>query len=173
MWTRQVAWFSRLTSSYATDFTISPLHTIRHCLQTMTKLLFHKKIKFRETCRKEVYTLFVIHPSFHEPSCHITKSRASEGWYTRARRTCFVLLTHKLQTYFLKMGLRTCALLQLYAANQILSVFARKQREYCEQFERVFTFKFVFANCKPDYSIKSYVQTMFSSTIVCRMFAEN
>ncbi len=42
----------------------SPLHTICHCSWTMTKLLFHEKIKFRETWQKEVYTLFVTDPSF-------------------------------------------------------------------------------------------------------------
>ncbi len=44
--------------------TISPLHTIRCCLQTMTKLLFRKKIEFYETWWKEVNTIFVIENSF-------------------------------------------------------------------------------------------------------------
>ncbi len=44
----------------------SPLHTIRHCSLTLTKLLFRGKIKFCETWQKEVYTLFVIDRSFCE-----------------------------------------------------------------------------------------------------------
>ncbi len=73
------------------------------------------------------------------------------------------------------MGLQTCAtfLLQLRTANQMLSVFAQTQREYSAQFGCVLTFKFVFANCGPDFSIKNYVRPMFTSTMVCRMFVEN
>ncbi len=73
------------------------------------------------------------------------------------------------------MGLRTHAvlLLQLHVANQILSVFARTQREYRAQFWRVFTFKFVFANCSPDFNVKKYVCPMFVSNMVLLMFTEN
>ncbi len=73
------------------------------------------------------------------------------------------------------MGLRThtVLLLQLYVANQILSVFKQTLREYYVQFGRVFMFKFVFVNCAPDFSVKKYVCPMFSSTMICSTFTEN
>ncbi len=44
----------------------SPLHTIRRCLQAMTKLLFREKFEFSKTRRKAINTLFVIDSSFRE-----------------------------------------------------------------------------------------------------------
>ncbi len=51
----------------------------------------------------------------------------------------------------------TTPLLQQHTVNQNLSVFAQTQGECCAQFGRNFTFKFVFANCAPDFSIKNYI----------------
>ncbi len=51
--------------------------------------------------------------------------------------------------------------------------FCSNTTEYCVQFGLVFTFKFVFANCAPNFRVKNYVRPMFTSTMVCRMFAEN
>ncbi len=48
------------------SMSIIPLHTIRRCSWTMTKLIFHQKIGFREMWWKEVYTLFVIDHSFRK-----------------------------------------------------------------------------------------------------------
>ncbi len=50
---------------------------------------------------------------------------------------------------------------QLHTANQILSVFARTQRECCAQFRRVFMFKLVFAKCASDLRIKNHVGFLF------------
>ncbi len=45
---------------------VSLLHPICRYLQTSTKSLSRKKFEFCEIKRKEVYTLFVIDPSFRE-----------------------------------------------------------------------------------------------------------
>ncbi len=62
---------------------------------------------------------------------------------------------------FVQMGLqtRTALSLQLHTVNQILSVFSRTQRDCYAQFARVFNFKFVFANCAPDFSIQKIMFT--------------
>ncbi len=80
---------------------------------------------------------------------------------------CTAPLAYKLRTYFLKIrvclvGLLTRAmlLLQLHTTNQI--------RECCAQFGYIFTFKFAFTNCTPDFSIKNYVRINHGSSYVCR-----
>ncbi len=121
---------------------------------------------------RSAFVNFVLQRSPQKKSRRV-ESRLLSG-YKPTGVLCMRCTTRKQATHiFFENGkkdsqTRTILLLQLHAANQIMSVFAQTQRKCCAKFGRVFTFKFVFANSAPDFSIKNYVRSMFISTMVRR-----
>ncbi len=97
-----------------------PLHTICRCLQTMTKLLLRKKIKICETWRKEVYTLFVIDPSFAK-AC--SRGKYGEKSSLNSSKNRLLRRTRFAKKFFVKCSqIWRISLYTLFAFAQILSV---------------------------------------------------